>query len=60
MKAKKGKTGPPVKKQPDKANKDAVIPQSVGKDKTDCVALANLFMEVSMRLKEEFDIPEIE
>ena len=60
MKAKKGKTGPPGKKQPDKANKDSVIPQSAGKDKTDCLALANLFMEVSMRLKEEFDIPEIE
>ena len=30
MKAKKGKTGPPEKKQPDKANKDSVIPQSAG------------------------------
>ena len=28
-------------------------------DKTDRLALANLFMEMSMRLKDEFDIPDI-
>jgi len=41
----------------------ASLKQSVSelnKDKTDRVALANLLMEVSMRLKEEFDIPDIE
>lgn len=39
------------------------IEQSVselGKDKTDRLALANLLMEMSMRLKEEFDIPQID
>jgi hypothetical protein len=39
------------------------IEQSVkelGKDKTDRLALANLLMEMSLRLKEEFNISEIE
>ena len=38
------------------------LEQSVNRlveDKTDRLALANLFMEMSMRLKDEFDIPDI-
>ncbi|MCD6272656.1 MAG: hypothetical protein J7K30_07380 [Deltaproteobacteria bacterium] len=41
----------------------AAVEQSVkelGKDKTDRLALSNLLMEMSLRLKEEFNIPEIE
>lgn len=41
----------------------ASLEQSVNQlveDKTDRLALANLFMEMSMRLKDEFDIPDIE
>ena len=41
----------------------ASLEQSVNQlveDKTDRLALANLFMEISMRLKDEFDIPDIE
>ncbi|MBW1692942.1 MAG: hypothetical protein JRJ41_02045 [Deltaproteobacteria bacterium] len=40
----------------------ASLEQSVNhlvEDKTDRLALANLFMEMSMRLKDEFDIPDI-
>ena len=40
----------------------ASLEQSVNRlveDKTDRLALANLFMEMSMRLKDEFDIPDI-
>ena len=40
----------------------ASLEQSVNQlveDKTDRLALANLFMEMSMRLKDEFDIPDI-
>lgn len=41
----------------------ASLEQSVNRlveDKTDRLALANLFMEMSMRLKDEFDIPDLE
>ena len=34
--------------------------KELGKDKTDRLALSNLLMEMSLRLKEEFNIPEIE
>ena len=41
----------------------ASLEQSVNRlveDKTDRLALANLFLEMSMRLKDEFDIPHLE
>ena len=40
----------------------AALEQSVNRlveEKTDRLALANLLMEMSMRLKDEFDIPDI-